>query len=326
LPYPEYQSFLPNSFGTGAKLFHFIGTFRMRDGYFAACGQRVIAGLRGNFTPKPKFKNEEPYEPRGKLVFARLLTLVSAPKYFGWRALGCRATVSLRQRNGISFDLRPRSSGNNDYGVAYEIFVHRYLLAPVKIPYERVSLIVDLGANVGFSSLYWLSNYPLAKLVAFEPHPKHAAQFRGQIASNGYEARVTFYEAAAAARDGEGWLSDAATASQVTVAESSGFKVHLMDIFARLEGCQIDILKIDIEGGEYELLGDPRFASLDVKAIVLEWHARPEIPDGQKWCRHRLQELGYRLYPVFQRESYGMFWAYRRNDGATADSLRWRNH
>ena len=91
-----------------------------------------------------------------------------------------------------------------------------------------------------------------------------------------------------------------------------------------MEGCQIDILKIDIEGGEYELLGDPRFASLDVKAIVLEWHACSEILDGEKWCRDRLKELGYRLYPIFQRESYGMFWAYKTNDGADGDSLRWR--
>ena len=77
-------------------------------------------------------------------------------------------------------------------------------------------------------------------------------------------------------------------------------------------------------GDEYEILADPRFASLDVKAIVLEWHARPDIPNGDKWCRDRLQKLGYRLYPIFQHKSYGMFWAYRTTDGAGTDSLRWR--
>ena len=110
LPFPEYQSFLPNSFRAGAKLFHFIGTFRMRDGYFAACGQRVIADLRSDFTPKLKIKNEEPYEPRGKLVFTRLLTPVSAMKYLGWRARGCRATVSLRQKEGVIPSSRRRDS------------------------------------------------------------------------------------------------------------------------------------------------------------------------------------------------------------------------
>ena len=324
LPFPDYQSFVPNSFRAGAKLFHFIGSFRMQDDYFAACGQRVIAELRSDFKPTLKIKSEEPYHPPGRLLFVRLLTSLSVLNYLSWRALGVRTSVLLRQKNGLNFALRPRSGGNNDYGVAYEIFVHRFLLPRVWIPRVRVSLIVDLGANVGFSCLYWLSNYPLARVVAFEPHPKHAAQFRVNIASNGYEGRVTFFEAAAGVADGEAWISDEGSASQLSKTEGSGSRVPMTDIFARLAGRQIDILKIDIEGGEYEILGDPRFAGLDVKAIVLEWHTRPQIPDGQKWCRDRLEDLGYRLYPIFTQKSYGMFWAYRTNEGATADSLRWR--
>ena len=323
LPFPEYQSFLPNSFRQGAKFFHFIGSFRMRDNYFAARGQRIIAELRTGYRPHLKVIDPDPYLTTRFMAFARMLTPVSAVKYFAWRAISQQMKVWVQKKNGLQIQLRPRSSGNNDYGVAYEIFVHQFLLPRVWIPRVRVALIVDFGANVGFSCSYWLANYHLAKIIAFEPNPKHVSQFRVNIARNAYDERVTLHEAAAGVAEGQGWISDAAS-SQMSKTEDCGFKVRVMDVFKELAGREIDILKIDIEGGEYEILADPRFASLDVKAIVLEWHARPDIPNGDKWCRDRLQKFGYRLYPIFQHKSYGMFWAYRTTDGALNNSLRWR--
>ena len=311
LPYPEYASFTPQLRPSLAKFFHFIGEFRFSDGYFAARGREVIAALQNGkrpaFPPTPKAERQE----RLPLAFTRTLTLRSAFRYLAWRAQGGQGTAWLRLRSGPQIQLRPASSGNGDYGVAYEIFVHRYLASPVWIPRVRVKRIVDIGANVGFSCLYWLAIYWRAEVIAFEPHPGHVAQWRVNVARNGLESRATLHAVAAGAANGRAWISDAGTSSRLSHAAESGCEIQVVDAFELLADVRIDILKIDIEGSEYELLEDPRFGALDVYALVLEWHARSDRLWGREWCEKRLAELGFRVYPIFEKKSFGMMWAYK---------------
>lgn len=216
--------------------------------------------------------------------------------------------------------LRPRSAtSNNDLGVAYEIFVHRYLQTPVRVPPERVKLIVDLGANVGMSCLYWLAAYWRAEVLAFEPHPGHAAQCRINLERNGLLARATLHAAAVGAYERRAWISDAGTASQLGARTGPEHEIACLDVFPLLAGRRIDILKVDIEGGEYEVLEDSRFGDLDIRTIVMEWHERDGRPGGYTWCRERLEKLGFQVYPIFQQATHGMFWAYRKRPATPLD-------
>ena len=317
LPYPEYSSFTPHAARAAAKFFHFIGANRFRDNYYAARGQEVIARLRPGNVPTIKALPPAPREDARPLAFTRALTPQSAVRYLAWRLRGQRDDVWVRLRSGPefpgpAFEMRRRSADNHDGGVAYEIFIHKFLQAPVRIPPERVRLIVDLGANVGMSCLYWLSAYWRAEVIAFEPHPGHAAQCRTNLERNGLLARATLHQVAVAASNGRAWLSDAGTSSQLGDGSGNGFDVEVIDVFPLLAGRRIDILKIDIEGSEYELLEDPRFATLDIRAIFIEWHERKDRPDGRAWCRQRLQSLGFQLYPVFEQRTNGMMWGYQK--------------
>jgi FkbM family methyltransferase len=333
LPYPEYASFTPHVARREAKFFHFIGANRFRDNYYAARGQELIAKLRPGSLPTVSAKRGDPQEDTLPLAFTRALTPSSAVRYLGWRLGGRRGDVWLRLRSGHEFpgpefQLRPNSVGNNDAGVAYEIFIHKYLRVPVRIPPERVKLIVDLGANVGMSCLYWLAAYWRAELIAFEPHPGHAAQCRANLERNGFLSRATLHAAAAGTANGRAWISDAGTSSQVGTAPGSGYEIEVIDTFALLAGRRIDILKIDIEGSEYELLEDPRFGELDIRAIIMEWHERKDRPEGHAWCCERLRELGFQLYPVFEQKTHGMMWAYQKRvpaGGAPARSRTLHN-
>jgi hypothetical protein len=88
--------------------------------------------------------------------------------------------------------------------------------------------------------------------------------------------------------------------------------VPVRDVFPYMQEC--DLLKIDIEGGEWGLLADPRFASTSAKALVMEVHpeARPEGAELEEllsewrivqrspvdgvtelvWAVHRAHEVG----------------------------------
>jgi hypothetical protein len=86
----------------------------------------------------------------------------------------------------------------------------------------------------------------------------------------------------------------------------------VVDIFPVLSGRRIDLLKIDIEGSEYQILSDSRFGSLDVRAIVMEWHARAGY--GYDWVHKKLSELGFRVEDLFAEPSHGMIWALREGE------------
>ena len=294
LPYPEYTSFTPHAARNHAKFFHFIGAWRFLDAYYAARAQEVIEKLApGSARPRrPKQK-----DLRGDslpLAFARRLEPSSAVRYFAWCLGRSRGNVWLRLRSekefpGPELQLRPKSTGNNDFEAAYQIFVNRSLHTPVRIPPERVKLIVDLGANVEMSCLYWLAAYWRAEVLAFEENPAYAAQCRTTLERNGYLPRVSLHSVPAGTR---------------------------FDILPLLAGRRIDILKLDIHGSYSKLLEDSGFEELDIRAIVLESQDISDGSRGQAWCTERLQKLGFEPYSKFEKKRGGTIWAYRKRAAA----------
>lgn len=246
------------------------------------------------------------------LDFTRRLTLPSMLHYAGYRAKKSNDPITLALRSGPCFELRDNSSGNNDYGVAYEIFVHEYYNDHDLFNRDRVKLVVDLGANVGFSVLYFLHRYPSCRVIAFEPHPRHAAQATRNLILDGSRSRVELHMNAAGAKTRSMNLSDQMSSSSlIDNGAADTISVEVLDIFPILQDKLIDILKIDIEGGEYEILDDPRFEDLDIGAIVMEWHLRGDAQEEKFWCQDRLRNLGFSIDEIFTETSHGMFWARR---------------
>jgi FkbM family methyltransferase len=249
--------------------------------------------------------------PLSMLDFTSKLTFASTFSYARWRATGRAASVTLGLKSGPRFELRPNSSGNNDYGVAYEVFVHEYYNDRGRIP-TNVELIVDLGVNVGYSLLYFLHKWPNCRVIGFEPHPHHFSQAARNLVLDGSRARVQLYAQAAGARTRPARLTDSRSSSTVIETSSAdAFGIEIVDIFPILEGKHIDILKMDIEGGEYEILTDDRFEQLDVDVIVMEWHSRGNGIEDKSWCERRLGRFGFNIEEIITEPSWGMFWAIR---------------
>jgi len=116
-------------------------------------------------------------------------------------------------------------------------------------------------------------------------------------------------------------LDRGSSSSLIENATRAELSIEVVDIFPLLLDKKIDVLKMDIEGGEYEILADPRFGELNITAIVMEWHARSETSlglDDKRWCERRLQDLGYQIHEIFTQSRNGMFWATRRMEDAKA--------
>jgi FkbM family methyltransferase len=173
---------------------------------------------------------------------------------------------------------RPNTS---DYLVFGQIFVEREYkcLDGVKSP----QLIIDCGANVGYSSAYFLSKFPSCFVIAVEPDPNNFAILRRNLEPYGdrckaIQAAVWPVPERLQLQDpfldaGKEWGRRVEKA--VTNGSSQGL-VEAVDLptLIKLGGCgRVSILKVDIEGAEKELFSLGYAEWIDkVDNIVIELH------------------------------------------------------
>jgi FkbM family methyltransferase len=117
----------------------------------------------------------------------------------------------------------------------------------------RVPLIVDCGANIGASAVYFAEQFPLAKVLALEPHPGNFQLLVRNCAAN---PRIVPLNAAVASEDKRGALHDPGKGHWgFRVSEQAGGDLEMISInslLGREEG-EPFIAKVDIEGFEAEL-------------------------------------------------------------------------
>jgi FkbM family methyltransferase len=200
---------------------------------------------------------------------------------------------------------------------------------------DRPLRIVDLGGHVGLFGLFMRGLFPDASIVSFEPDPNNVAVLRRNIEVNALAARWRVLESCAATSDGQVefesnfHLSRIAPASDQSLKEIHG---HIGEAFGFLEGtalmqpahrqvacadvfpflAEADLVKIDVEGAEWEILADPRFAGLEATAFVLEYHPTyTSEPDAERAARRTLERAGYETEAPIKEPDNGLIWAWR---------------
>jgi FkbM family methyltransferase len=172
-------------------------------------------------------------------------------------------------------------AGSSDLYAYYQIFVEREYDCTAVI--ERPKLIVDCGANVGYTSAFFLNRYPDARLIAVEPDPDNFAMLERNLHPYGDRARLL--NAAVWSHPGTlrvhknpgGPRREWSTrVSPRAAADAVGMEVEAVDIGRLLADsgqARIDILKIDIEGAEAVVFADHYQAWIDkVDCFVIELH------------------------------------------------------
>lgn len=150
--------------------------------------------------------------------------------------------------------------GTSDREVLGQIFIEEEY-RPIVLSGPQA--IIDLGANVGYSSAYFLSQYPNATVLAVEPDPDNYAMSVRNLAPFGNRSKAVLGAAwpessklalsRGAWRDGREWSTQVKSAG---LEDTASAYVEAYDIPAliHLSGfAEIDLLKIDIERSEIEL-------------------------------------------------------------------------
>lgn len=152
--------------------------------------------------------------------------------------------------------------------------------------------IADLGGNVGMFALHAAIQWPGVPIVAFEPDPTNAAKYRWQIANNAFECQLI--EACAGAAGGTVRFATGKQAHSHITNDADGVELPVVDVFPYLAG--VDVLKMDIEGGEWPILVDDRFASNSAGVLMMEYHRHmcPE-PNPKVMVSRILNSAGYEI-------------------------------
>ena len=210
------------------------------------------------------------------------------------------ATVHLRQ-------------GTIDYWIYTEVVRDdTYRLRRLALPPHPV--IVDIGAQVGIFATYALSRYPDATLYGYEMDAQNFTRLQRNTSAVSDRVHVT-RATIIGAHVPTGYVRDESNSGghRVVLHGARGTleipqPMTLADILASNGIERIDLLKMDIEGAEYDVLAqavaDGSIHAID--RIALEWH------DG------RVQELVALLAPQFRvmwngNGNVGLLFAERRH-------------
>jgi FkbM family methyltransferase len=131
-------------------------------------------------------------------------------------------------------------------------------------------LILDCGAHIGLSTIYFAQRYPKAEIHAFEADPKIVEMLKHNTKAFGIE-NINIHCAAVwshnngvlfnSTEDDSGYIS-----SNGTVRTPS---IRLKDL---LENQVVDLLKMDIEGAEFEVIKDCDDLLKNVRSLIVEVH------------------------------------------------------
>jgi FkbM family methyltransferase len=248
------------------------------------------------------------------------LQLVGPRRESAYRLRGSGLTVHLRHRTR-DLAIFKEIFGVNAWPSVYEPpAAVEAIVAAAEQP-----RVLDVGANIGLFGAYAVGRWG-ASVESFEPDPRNVPLLRRTIAENGLESRWKLHEVAVSNRAGElpfvsglfaeSQLSgvgdpEARAEGAVALSEGDTISVPVVDLFEADH--DVELLKIDIEGAEWDILTDPRLGELKARAIVLEWHSMgcPE-PDPHEAAVRLLTAAGYNAHEDGDTPgTTGMLWAWR---------------
>lgn len=143
---------------------------------------------------------------------------------------------------------------------------------------SKTPVIIDCGANMGTSVLYYKWLFPQAKVFAFEPD-KHIFEVLNNNISNNKLDDVSLINKAVWTNHQEMFFNSNDAQSGKLIIDESAIKVEcvrLKDFIAAFK--KIDFLKLDIEGAELPVLQDISSEINHVKHLFIEYHSMINEP------------------------------------------------
>jgi len=211
--------------------------------------------------------------------------------HHGWSSLANRvlgtAPVQVRLRCGLDvpFFYRP---GTTDLLVLEQVFLDREYQLDSISP-ESIRYIVDLGSNIGVTAMFWAQRYSEARIVLVEPDPDNFELLQRNTAAFG--DRCTLLNVAVSDHRGKTsfFRSDREYGHSILRGDDSVSEIQVntltvSDILCEAGFPRVDLLKMDIEGGEKMVMPTINTWSSAPRYLIAELHAPYDFQAFTKDC------------------------------------------
>lgn len=165
----------------------------------------------------------------------------------------------------------------------------------------RSPRIVDCGANIGMSVIFFKTEHPGAIVTAFEPDPNLFSVLETNLRAFGF-TDVKLEQKAVWTSDGKiSFHQEGGHSGRIADGKEGGVTVRaarLRDLLTE----RVDFLKIDVEGFENDLLSDCQDCLANVNKLFVEYHSRVDQPQTLDKLLNLLSSAGFR-YDI--KEEFG---------------------
>jgi FkbM family methyltransferase len=165
----------------------------------------------------------------------------------------------------------------------------------------RPQLIVDLGANFGMFSKLCSMLFPEADIYAYEPNPSPVTWLQRNSAGT----RIRVMPFAVWDTSGVVKLDTKCDSTNSRVKDDGDLRVNSVAASEVAEARTIDFLKMDCEGAEWTILGDPSLLAR-TKELRLAYHLEGRSVEE---LRELVERSGHRIvrqYDTKENGKYGM--------------------
>jgi FkbM family methyltransferase len=157
--------------------------------------------------------------------------------------------------------------------------------------------IIDCGANMGLSVLYFAQTYPGAQIVAFEPEPPIYELLLRNIQRYELKNITVFKKALWNERTTLEFFTDTGMGGSVENKFSGQVPVKVeTELLSSFITKPVDFLKIDIEGAELTVLKECSSKLHLVRRIFVEYHSYVNKPQQLPELLQLLTDAGFRYH------------------------------
>jgi FkbM family methyltransferase len=161
----------------------------------------------------------------------------------------------------------------------------------------EVPKILDLGANIGLSVLFFKRLYPMAQITAFEADPKIFESLKKNVHGNGYTDVELINKAAWHENTLLRFRSEGADGGRAAVdGDENLIEVEAIDIAQFIKNERFDFLKMDIEGAEEVVLPACKDFLSGIKFVFVEYHSKVNKKQSLKQVVCILADAGFRIH------------------------------
>ena len=226
-------------------------------------------------------------------------------------ALGSVPTNAYSFRNGARIQI----GRGVDHVPIIEIFMRRDYGS---VPDDAV--VLDLGANIGVFAVYAAVTARSTRVFAYEPMDSFYELLQENVRLNGCSDAVTCSRQAVAGTaaeralyfDGPDLLFPTLVPPDRTASGARVGCVSLDRILSDHGLARVDLLKMDIEGAEYEVLYGAESCLDRIREIRMEYHAIDETDRNVEGLQRFLTASGFRITRLkASSRTHGNLWAAR---------------